>query len=71
MKFLGEIRALLTSTGVLQLDEMEREFNPLCLEEKLGTRINIQVQNGRNFILLGIRGSAFFLGGHRMNQERK
>lgn len=42
---LGEILALLTLAGVLQLDEMEREFNPLCPEEKLGTRISTQVQN--------------------------
>lgn len=42
---LGEILALLTLAGVLQLDEMEREFNLLYPEEKLGTRISTQVQN--------------------------
>lgn len=71
MKFLGEILTLLTMAGVLQLDEMEREFNHLCPEEKLGAKINTQVQKRRNFILLGIRESALGLEGHWMNQERK
>lgn len=70
-KFLGEIPALLTLAGVLQLDAMETEFNPPYPEEKSGTRINTQVQNCGNFILLGIRGPALGLEGHRMNQERK
>lgn len=69
MKFLGEILAPLTVAGVLQLDEREREFKPLGPEEKLGTKINTQLQKWRNFILLDIREPALGLEGQRMNQE--